>query len=129
MIFMKNVLISVLLSIIMIITISFSIKYLNKVSQDLGRLNNEIEQYITDGNWDKAYEASIQFTDKWKAYSKNIKLFINHQEIDNIEIELWKLPQYIKEETKDESLASVHVLKFLLDHIAELEKVKLKNIF
>lgn len=113
----------------MIITMSFSIKYLNKVSQDLGILNDEIEQNITDDNWDKAYKTSLQLTDKWKSYSKIIKLFLNHQEIDNIEIELWKLPQYIKEETKDESLASVHVLKFLLDHIAELEKIKLQNIF
>lgn len=126
---MKNVIISLLISVIMIITMSFSIKYLNKVSQDLGILNDEIEQNITDDNWDKAYKTSLQLTDKWKSYSKIIKLFLNHQEIDNIEIELWKLPQYIKEETKDESLASVHVLKFLLDHIAELEKIKLQNIF
>ena len=30
--------------------------------------------------------------------------------------------------TKDEALASVQVLKFLLDHIAELEKIKIQNI-
>lgn len=113
----------------MITSISFSINYLNKATQKLERLNDEIEQNITDGNWDKAYKTTIEFTEKWKDYSKQIKLFLNHQEIDNIEIELRKLPQYIKEKTKDESLASTYVLKFLLDHIAELEKIKLQNIF
>lgn len=126
---MKNVVISLIISVTMIITMSFSIKYLNKVSHDLGRLNDEIEQNITDGNWDKAYTTTIEFTEKWKDYSKKIKVFLNHQEIDNIEMELSKLPQYIKEKTRDESLASSYVLKFLLDHIAELEKIKIQNIF
>ena len=113
----------------MIITISFSIGYLNKVSQDLGKLSGEIERDIIDDNWDKAYKASLEFTNKWEGYSKKINLFANHQEIDNIEMEISKLPQYIKERTKDESLACVHVLKFLLNHISELEKVKIQNIF
>lgn len=126
---MKNVVISILISVIMVIAMSFSIKYLNKASHDLGRINNEIEQNLTDDNWDEAYKTSIELTDRWKVYSKTIKLFIDHQEIDNIELELWKLPQYIKEKTKDESLASIHALKFLLNHIAELEKIKLQNIF
>ncbi len=126
---MKNIVISLIISVIMIIAMSLSIKYLNKVSQDLGGLNDEIEQYIADDNWDEAYKASIDFTEKWTNYSKKIKLYLNHQEIDNIEMELKKLPQYIKEMTKDESLASVHVLKFLVDHISELEKIKIQNIF
>ena len=126
---MKSVIVSLIISATMITSISFSINYLNKATQKLERLNDEIEQNITDGNWDKAYKTTIEFTEKWKDYSKQIKLFLNHQEIDNIEIELRKLPQYIKEKTKDESLASTYVLKFLLDHIAELEKIKLQNIF
>lgn len=126
---MRNVVISLLIFVIMIITMSFSIKYLNKASQNLGELNDEIEENIIADNWDKAYKTSLEFANKWEDYSEKIKLFADHQEIDNIEMELRKLPQYIKEKTKDESLASVHVLKFLLNHIAELEKVKIKNIF
>jgi hypothetical protein len=126
---MKNVVISLIMLIIMVIGITFSLKYLNKVSHDLGKLNDEIEQYITEDNWDKAYKSSIDYTEKWENYSKKVKLFIDHQEMDKIEIELFKLPQYIKEMTKDESLASVHVLKSLVDHISELEKVNIQNIF
>ena len=126
---MRNVVLVLLISVIMIITISFSISYLNKVSQDLGKLSDEIEQDIVDDNWDNAYKSFLEFTNKWEDYSKKIKLFANHQEIDNIEMEISKLRQYIKERTKDKSLASIHVLKFLLNHISELEKVKIQNIF
>ncbi|CRZ33939.1 DUF4363 family protein [Herbinix hemicellulosilytica] len=125
---MKNIVISLLIFAIMVINIAFSLKYLNKVSDDLRRLNDEIEQYITDNDWDKAYKSSIDFKEKWKNYSEKLKLFVDHQEMDNIEIELWKLPQYIKEENKEEALASVHALKFLIDHISELEKVTIQNI-
>lgn len=113
----------------MVIAISFSISYLNKACRNLEKLNDDIEQQINDDNWDKAYKTSIELTEKWKDYSKKIKLFTNHQEIDNIETELWRLPQYIKEQTKDEALACVYVLKFFLNHISELEKVKIQNIF
>jgi hypothetical protein len=126
---MKNVVIALLIMIIMVISITFSLNYLNNTTDDLRGLNDEIEQYINDNNWDEAYKASIEYTQKWSDYSKTLKLFIDHQEMDQIEIELWKLPQYIKEQTKDDSLATVHVLKFLVDHISEIEKVNIQNIF
>jgi len=125
---MKNVVISLIIFIIMITNIAFSINYLNKVTDDLGKLNDEIEQYITDNNWDKAYKSSIEYTEKWQDYSEKIKIFVDHQEMDKIDMELWKLTQYIKEKTKGEALASIHVLKFLVEHISELEKVNIQNI-
>lgn len=125
---MKNAVISLIIFTIMVTTIGFSLNYLNKVSDDLGRLNDEIEQYIADSNWDEAYKTSIEYTEKWNDYSEKLKLFVDHQEMDKIEEELFKLSQYIKEKTKEESLASVHVLKFLFDHISELEKLTIQNI-
>lgn len=126
---MKNVILSFAIFIIILIAMSFSISYLNKVSSNLQKLNDEIEQCITDNKWDKAYNISMDYTERWEKSTKVIKLFVNHQEIDNIEMELSKLPQYLKENTKDESLASVHVLKFLVSHISNMEKVNIQNIF
>jgi hypothetical protein len=113
----------------MVTAIFCSINYLNSVSSKLQKLNNDMEKYITDDNWDKAYKTSMTFVDEWEIHSKVIKAFVNHQEIDNVELELWKLPQYVKQGTKDEALASLHVLKFLLSHISNLEKVNIQNIF
>lgn len=125
---MRNVVVSLIIFAIMIINIAFLLNYLNKAADDLQRLNDEIEQYITDSNWDEAYKSAVKYTEKWNDYSKKLKLFVDHQEMDQIEIELCKLPQYIKEKNKDESLASVYALKFLVDHISELEKVSIQNI-
>ncbi|MBL4936788.1 DUF4363 family protein [Clostridium sp. YIM B02515] len=126
---MRNIIISVTVFLAMITAIFFSIGYLNRISSNLQILNDDLEKYISEEKWDKAYKTSMDFTNQWEKHSKVIKLFVNHQEIDNIEMELWKLPQYIKEKSKDEALASVHVLKFLLKHISSLEKVNIQNIF
>ncbi|ERI92603.1 hypothetical protein HMPREF1982_02212 [Clostridiales bacterium oral taxon 876 str. F0540] len=126
---MRNIIISVAVFLVMITGMFLSISYLNRTSANLQTLNDNLEQYISEDKWDKAYKASMDFTNQWEKHSKLIKLFVNHQEIDNVEMELWKLPQYVKEESKDEALASVHVLKFLLKHISNLEKVTIQNIF
>lgn len=125
---MKNIIISFLVFIIMIAAMIFSINYLHKITSNMQALNDKIEQHISKGEWDKAYKASLEYTNIWEKHSKVIKAYVNHQEIDNVEMELWKLPQYIKEETKDEALASIHVLKFLISHISNLEKINLQNI-
>lgn len=126
---MRNFTISIIIFLIVLLCIFFSINYLSRISSNLGKLNDELEEHITNDDWEKAYKTSMDVTQKWQKHSKIIKIFVNHQEIDNIELELWKLPQYVKERTKDEALASVHVLKFLLAHIYNLEKVNIQNIF
>ncbi len=126
---MRNVLTSFLLFIAMIITIVFSISYLNNICKNLQSINTQIEKSIENNSWDEAYDSSLNFLNKWDNYSHNISIFVNHAELDNINIELWKLTQYVKCHDKEEALASNHVLKFLLKHIVNMEKVNLENIF
>lgn len=126
---MKNILISFTIFIVMITSIIFSIRYLDKTTRNIQTLNDKLEEYISKDEWQKAYKVSLEYTLVWEKHSKVIKAFVNHQEIDNVEMELWKLPQYVKEKSKDEALASVHVLKFLISHISNLEKINLQNIF
>lgn len=113
----------------MIIASSISINYLNRISNNLSKVNKEIEEHINNNNWDKAYNSAIDFSEKWEKQTNVVKLFVNHQELDNIEIELNKLTQFVKEKTADESLASIHTLDFLLKHIINLEKINIQNIF
>lgn len=113
----------------MIIAMTISLSYLNKITKNLENLNMQIETYINDRNWDEAYKTANDFSEKWERHSNIIKLFVNHQELDNIEIELSKLTQFVKEKTPDESLANVHTLDFLLNHIINLEKINIQNIF
>ncbi|MDW8800712.1 DUF4363 family protein [Clostridium sp. A1-XYC3] len=126
---MKGVIISISIFFVMLIGIFFSINYLNKVCTKLDNLNKEIEISIENKSWTKAYDNSIKFLNQWDNYSRKISIFVNHAEIDNINSELWKLTQYTKCKAEEEALASSHVIKFLLEHIVNLEKVNAENIF
>lgn len=126
---MKNIIASFVIFAVVMLTVLFSIHYLNNVCNKLETLDIQIENNIQKDEWNKAYDNSLKFLNEWDKYSKKVSIFTHHAEIDNLNNELWKLTQYTKCQTKDESLASAHVIKFLLKHIVEMEKVNSQNIF
>lgn len=126
---MRSIIISLTIFFVMILCIFFSINYLNKICAKLEVLNAQIETNINDKSWSKAYENSLQFLNDWDKYSHKVSIFTNHAEIDNVNNELWKLTQYTKCKNEEESLASSHVIRFLLEHIVKLEKVNMENLF
>lgn len=87
-----------------------------------------MEKLVSSESWEKAYGESLKLFDNWQNKHVVISMVINHSEIDNINNELWKLTQYVKCKNKDESLASIHVVKFLLEHIMLMEKINIENI-
>lgn len=125
----KKIYIPFIIFIALIFVVFFSIKYLKFVCNDLTELDNKVEENINKGDWKEAGKASISCLESWKKYSDQISIFVNHAEIDNINTELYKLTQYVKTEDKEEALASINVLKFLLEHIVNMEKINLQNIF
>jgi len=126
---MKGVIISLTIFVIMFIGIFFSINYLNKICTKLEVSAVQIEKDITAHSWDKAYDDSLDFLKQWDKYSDRVSMFSNHAEIDNVNNEIWKLTQYTKCKNEEEALASAHVIKFLLKHIVDMERVNPQNIF
>lgn len=125
---MKNVLSSFILLVIMLIFMFFSVKYLGKTCYTLTSDASTLEAQISKESWDKAYKTSLKFMKDWKEDSKLVSIFVHHQEIDDINNEVWKLTQHVKCENKDEALASIHAIKFLISHIIDLEKINIQNL-
>lgn len=114
---------------IFIFFINLSLKYLNNVTIELEEKNDTLEDLITNKEWDKSYDEVISLLDYIEKNSTKMSIFINHQEIDLIESEIFKLTQYVKSKTYDESLASIHYIKFSVKNINRLQKINLQNIF
>lgn len=125
---MKNIIATATIFIALLTGIFISLNYLNTSCKSLEKSVDVLEKQVNDDKWDEAYKASLDFMKKYKKHSDVISMFVNHQEIDNLNNELWKLTQYTKAKNKDESQASIHVIKFLLEHITEMEKVNFQNI-
>lgn len=126
---MKNVVTSFLIFFALLFCMSVSLTHLDKICTTLDKKNDLLEDLISAEDWDKGYEEVLDLLDYIKSTSNTMSLFINHQEIDLIEGEIFKLTQYVKLQNKDESLASIHVIKFNVENIQRVQKVNLHTIF
>lgn len=126
---MKSVITSFTIFILMILSIIFSINYLNNICTRLENSNIKIEKAIEANSWNEAYKDYENFMAQWETYSPKVSIFSNHNEIDNINSELWKLMQHITYRNGEESLASINVIKNLLHHILKMEQLNMQNLF
>jgi hypothetical protein len=126
---MKNILAAFSLFILMLVGIFLSTNFINQSSIHLQDLNSTLENYITKEDYGNAYSLSIDYIAKWKKTSKILTIYMHHEDLDHINNEVLKLTQYIKVKDKSEALATVHVMKYLIDHIIDHEKVSISNIF
>jgi hypothetical protein len=126
---MKNIMVAFSIFIFMIIGIFLSIKAINLRCTNLQSLNSTLESYIIKDKYEDAYTLSINYIAQWKKTSKFLTIYIHHEDLDHVDNEVLKLTQYIKIKDKSEALATVHAMKYLIDHIMLHEKVTMSNIF
>ncbi|QGU96079.1 DUF4363 family protein [Clostridium bovifaecis] len=126
---MKNLVASFMLFIALVITMVFSMRYLeNKCGYYTDKID-ALETIIVNESWEEAYNSSIGFLEEWKKDSSIVPTFINHIHVETITNSVLKLTQYTKYKDKVDSLATIHEIKFLLEEMMEIEKVTLPNVF
>ena len=102
---------------------------INLRCDQLQDLNSTLESYILKEDYKAAYKLSLDYIAQWKRDTKFLTLYIHHEDLDHVDNEILKLTQYIKIRDRSEGLATVHVMKYLIDHIKSHEKVSISNIF
>lgn len=90
---------------------------------------NDIKAGVRDGEWEKALEHLKRFEDFWNGVKPLWAILIDHTEIDNIDMALAKIEQYIKTGEKGLALGELSSLELLIRHIPDKEKLSLENIF
>ncbi|MGH4118308.1 DUF4363 family protein [Clostridium sp.] len=126
---MKNAIIALCLFVIMLIGIFISTNAINRRCNHLQDLNSQLENYIIKENYEDAYDLSLIYIDEWKSASKFLTVYMHHEDLNYLDSEILKLTQYTKIKDKPEGLATVHVMKYLIDKIMYHEKISLSNIF
>jgi len=128
---MKEVIIIIFILIIIFGGALYTQKFLNNTSDMLVSklenlktdLQNENEEkYILEKQTDEIYREWEDINGKWS-------VVVLHDEIDLIETSLIRMKSKIKTGSLDESMEDLDTLIFLLKHIKEKEKTRLKNIF
>ncbi|MDS1030713.1 DUF4363 family protein [Bacillota bacterium LX-D] len=107
----------------------WSISYINNSAQDLTTRFDNLEQNIIQQNWSKADTETKKIAQLWSDTKSRWTLFLNHQEIDNIDLTYARLTKYVETQNRSLALAEISALKLLIEHIPGLQRFSLNNIF
>ena len=125
---MKQVGVMIICIIIVAVSGICEIKYLNKSSIYLMSDIEYIKNAINNNNYDLASEQSKATYDSWVNIKKIWNIFINHEEIDDIENSMIDLKEYIEFENKEECLVAIEKIKSELDHTIKRQQLRIDNI-
>jgi len=101
---------------------------INTSSTQLASRFSAIEASIQQQKWDKAKEDLNAAQQNWGRTKSWWSVFIDHQEIDNIDISLKRLEKYVETQGTTLSMGEVSTLEMLVEHIADTEAPTLTNI-
>jgi len=107
----------------------FTMSEVSRTAHILISHSDQMKSSIENGNWEQAQDNFKEFSIFWHNAESMWTILLNHNEIDNIDISLAKIEQYIKARETGLALGEMAILKLLIKHIPEKEKLTLENIF
>ena len=125
---MKQVIISVVCIAILVIGGTAEIKYLNKSASYLSYDIEYIKNAIINDNYDFAKEQLNNTKNNWEAQKKIWHIFVNNEEIENIDESIVELEEYINNQMKEESIVEVSKLISLIKYSANLQRLSIETV-
>lgn len=104
-------------------------QYINQSTNALVEKVIYIEDHIKAKNWSQANQEVTRVKTEWIETKKLWSVLLDHQEIDNIDLSLQRVEQYIVQNETALSLGEISALRLLFNHIADTESISLQNVF
>lgn len=98
------------------------------VSEELSEINAAVKSSLENNYIDNANREIEHMKNYLNDKEQVLSAMGNHNEIDNIKINLAELEQYAKGESVTDALAKSEVLTFLFEHMPENYKLALRNV-
>ena len=95
------------------------------------RLVQQIEvvhEQIECGNWAEASFQVDELERKWDKEAKWWPVFLEHQEMDNIEFSLARCKEYVSRRDDALSMGQLAETRVMIEHIPRKEEITLENI-
>ena len=125
-----KVLSSVFILAAMIFGMSFiSQRILFITASDLEKDLSQVEDSTVSNDWNTAEASLKKVSEKWSGVKKTWAVLIDHMEIDNIDITLTRVEQYILCKDTSSALAEASALMKYIKHIPKKEAPNIENIF
>ncbi len=88
-----------------------------------------IENKCKENEEEEAQNEFYELEQRWKEEQEMLALFVEHNELEKISGDIVLIQSNFDTNDTDELFQNIADLKFMLEHIEEKNKLKLKNIF
>lgn len=126
---MKQAIILIVVTAILIISGIWEMDYFNDSSQYVLSDINYIKNAVENNNFKMAKDHVAELNNTWDGVKKVWAMFIEHDEIDDIEEAMLKFKSYVAIQNKEESIVYAESLDNLFRHISERETINIPNVF
>lgn len=103
-------------------------KFINNSSQHLMNHLDAVQASIVSENWDNAQKELSLTSTAWQQAKPWWTVLIDHHEIDNIDLSISRLEQYVAAKSTALSLGELAALLLLVEHISTQQMLTLENI-
>ena len=126
---MKTFIIAIILLTIIVIGSLSYIYFVNHITGPMISKLENLEDFVMAGDWSAAKTQLDTLQQRWEKTKGWMMAFIGHAELDEIQISLSRMHQYVHFEDTKDFMSESGVLKLLLQNIADKERVTLPNLF
>ncbi|MDQ7093868.1 DUF4363 family protein [Desulfosporosinus sp. PR] len=105
-----------------------SYRYIQGTTQTIGSQLDTLEQSISSQQWDTAEKELTAAQQHWDNNKTWWTILLDHQEIDRIDLSLYRLNKYLVTRNLSLSLGEISDLELLIQHISDTEKLTIENV-
>lgn len=98
------------------------------ISDDLKNMNKNVIEHIKSEDYNRAETELIRMSEYFEGKTVLLAATGNHEEIDQIQIYISQIGEYIKEKQKGDALAFCKSLGILFCHLPKNYRVRPENI-
>ena len=99
-----------------------------EVSDELSEMNAAVQSSLENNYTENAEHQIEQMRGYLEDKETVLSAMGDHDELDEIKINIAELEQYVKGEMKTDALAKSEVIEFLFEHMPENYRLKLRNV-
>ena len=104
-------------------------KYLTETSEELAQQAEKIRQTVVEELWEEVDAQVMELRRLWGQHKKIWLLLVEHEDIDDIDLAIYKIDEMARLQEKEQLLSDIAELRFLLHDLADKEVLSLSNIF
>ncbi len=125
---MRSFVISMIILAMIVAGSVFSIKYIEKITDNMVAKNERITEALKNRDFHSASEFAQELDEYIKEKRVILSMVMDHNNLTTIEVYVGELEQYVKDEVRHDALAKSAVLDRLFKELPKNYKLEAENI-